>query len=836
MQILGFAKIIEINGDEVTIKSDHHHTVKISCSELGVLGIPSDDQKQLESYLKEEIEFPVVLEKNLNKGQDWRVSLELFEDGRDLAPIRMIRKNDPITITVSDTNTKKKIYGETEEGLNCRLDKAEIRRRLQDNKILPSDFNYADSLLTGELTEEELQSADVYDDQMFWRDYYPLHEIYPGDQLVGAVTLLEFHKNDKPILFLKLNPILDHVNEKPEQVLTFFSDEEFSQSSIEDDQIKDESLLFKKSNKNEKVLIVDDEVEVLRAVSEILKKTGYSVEACENLDQAKKYLINYIQQDNQEKLHAAIIDINLSDTSYCKEYHGFDLATEIQSVMPACGIILTSAELNHHNNKVEKCDDLKVVGYFPKPYSPNQLLQYVCDAPTREKVLASTYFPVNETSLDRISREINEQHQCTVETIKEDLKRILFRLNADSVFVFKMYITSRKVDLIEFEGKRFPQWQRYKKNLRYSPVRNICEDEQVFCHHDINESNSNLMQFYRNFLKLCDVDDQFTACAGCSINLPVQDSDVSYALVAFKFKKENDNYFGLRPEFDQVPEGIMGTPEHSRFVKLLLKEEASKISLILTREWLENIQSRQSSLLMLGMHAASKGHDMDNKLLGANLNIQLLIIGLKQGELDDLDLISKLKILYRQILRATELAQEAAKSVRALIEEESVSSVQQSIKRTVGGLMLNAKNENVSIYTDCGSDFYLKCIWGAFERTLFNIVLNGIQQVSHSFRSNGMLFIKSRLKKEKNAEYLIVNIYDSGPGIHSFMKNSIFLPGETTRKEGSGLGLSICKSEMRRIKGSIKIIKSLLLIGTHFEISIPVEIILDSDQKGNVNV
>jgi nitrogen fixation/metabolism regulation signal transduction histidine kinase len=84
-----------------------------------------------------------------------------------------------------------------------------------------------------------------------------------------------------------------------------------------------------------------------------------------------------------------------------------------------------------------------------------------------------------------------------------------------------------------------------------------------------------------------------------------------------------------------------------------------------------------------------------------------------------------------------------------------------------------------------------------------------VQQVLINLVKNAMEALKGReVKKIKISAFSQENktwirVYDNGPGIDPENADKIFIPFFTTRKKGSGIGLSLSKQIMRLHKGSI---------------------------------
>ncbi len=100
------------------------------------------------------------------------------------------------------------------------------------------------------------------------------------------------------------------------------------------------------------------------------------------------------------------------------------------------------------------------------------------------------------------------------------------------------------------------------------------------------------------------------------------------------------------------------------------------------------------------------------------------------------------------------------------------------------------------------------------EQVLINLVKNAVQALEEN----------DEMEREKSlvitasapaASGVTISIKDNGPGIEEEALKKIFIPFFTTKKSGSGIGLSLSKQIMRQHKGSISV-RSVLNEGTEF--------------------
>jgi len=110
--------------------------------------------------------------------------------------------------------------------------------------------------------------------------------------------------------------------------------------------------------------------------------------------------------------------------------------------------------------------------------------------------------------------------------------------------------------------------------------------------------------------------------------------------------------------------------------------------------------------------------------------------------------------------------------------------------------------EDLLLFADCSQ----------IEQVLINLTQNSIHAVEDETKKN--IFLRAFI--DDNGK-IIIEIEDSGKGIEEEALNNIFIPFFTTKKKGSGIGLSLSKQIMRRHKGNIQV-KSTLGKGSVFKL------------------
>jgi two-component system sensor kinase FixL len=102
-----------------------------------------------------------------------------------------------------------------------------------------------------------------------------------------------------------------------------------------------------------------------------------------------------------------------------------------------------------------------------------------------------------------------------------------------------------------------------------------------------------------------------------------------------------------------------------------------------------------------------------------------------------------------------------------------------------------AISKQVTIDLHCSAD--LPSVYGdrfQLQQVVLNLVRNAIDSIVTSGRSDGRIQITTR--RPDNSAHVEIGVLDNGSGIPGDLVDHLFKPLTTSKKEGLGLGLSIC--------------------------------------------
>jgi two-component system nitrogen regulation sensor histidine kinase NtrY len=84
------------------------------------------------------------------------------------------------------------------------------------------------------------------------------------------------------------------------------------------------------------------------------------------------------------------------------------------------------------------------------------------------------------------------------------------------------------------------------------------------------------------------------------------------------------------------------------------------------------------------------------------------------------------------------------------------------------------------------------------EQVLINLLLNAMEALSGCEKPS--IHLSSRMNERGR---VLIQVSDNGPGIAPEAREKVFIPFFTTKKEGSGIGLSFSRQVMRLHRGAI---------------------------------
>ena len=129
------------------------------------------------------------------------------------------------------------------------------------------------------------------------------------------------------------------------------------------------------------------------------------------------------------------------------------------------------------------------------------------------------------------------------------------------------------------------------------------------------------------------------------------------------------------------------------------------------------------------------------------------------------------------------------------------------------------KGRDVTVQMDFhAGDPYLRGSKAAIESIFTNLLNNSVA----AFESGGTRDRIIRVSTSISQDRWTLTVSDNGPGIQDIRKTDIWLPGRTTRKNGTGLGLTIVRDAVKDLGGEVDAIERGELGGAVITVELPI--------------
>jgi C4-dicarboxylate-specific signal transduction histidine kinase len=113
---------------------------------------------------------------------------------------------------------------------------------------------------------------------------------------------------------------------------------------------------------------------------------------------------------------------------------------------------------------------------------------------------------------------------------------------------------------------------------------------------------------------------------------------------------------------------------------------------------------------------------------------------------------------------------------------------------------------------------YLRASQAALESIVTNLLNNSLAAFERKSVAKRAIRIRTDLKDT----VLVLSVADNGPGIEGIAVADIWLPGETTRPNGTGLGLTIVRDTVRDLGGRVDALSHSDLGGAEILVELPI--------------
>ncbi len=221
--------------------------------------------------------------------------------------------------------------------------------------------------------------------------------------------------------------------------------------------------------------------------------------------------------------------------------------------------------------------------------------------------------------------------------------------------------------------------------------------------------------------------------------------------------------------------------------ELVTERKRSESQLRLQQEAL----SRLARLGSMGELAAAVAHELNQPLTAAGTYARLVNEALSSGKVDVATLIETSGKTAAQVERAAEVVRRLRALVRLDRNNRTPCSLQRIVNETLELCRPDLDRTHVTARANIPASLPLLMVdLLQIEQVLINLVRNAVEAIESSGQPGSVSIEAS----DRDAQFVEIRVADSGPGFPPRFSESAFVPLASSKAEGLGIGLSLCRT------------------------------------------
>ena len=280
---------------------------------------------------------------------------------------------------------------------------------------------------------------------------------------------------------------------------------------------------------------------------------------------------------------------------------------------------------------------------------------------------------------------------------------------------------------------------------------------------------------------------------------------------------------GLILGFHIFPQEISEMPKVQALMLVLALTGLFAGELVTERRRTEDqLRRHQESLARLGRLgsvgelAAAVAHELNQPLMAAGTYTRLVDDAIRTGSADARAVAETAAKAVAQVERAAAVVRRLRALVRLDRSNRIACRVDHIIRETIDLCRPDLERLSVSVYPAIAADLPLVMVdMLQIEQALLNLMRNSMEAIGDVGR--GTIAIEAVVT---GAEFVEIRLRDTGPGFPPDLAGSPFLPFSSTKKEGLGIGLPLCRSIIEAHGGRIWLDTNATGAAVHFTLPV----------------
>ena len=254
-------------------------------------------------------------------------------------------------------------------------------------------------------------------------------------------------------------------------------------------------------------------------------------------------------------------------------------------------------------------------------------------------------------------------------------------------------------------------------------------------------------------------------------------------------------WFEVRRQYIQWVDG------HLAQMQIATDISSRKQAQELARQQDEKLQFT-SRLMTMGEMASSLAHELNQPLAAINNYCSGTVALVKAGKTGSDNLLPVLEKTAQQAVRAGMIIKRIREFVKRSEPKRQRAQIDDIVADAVGLAEIETRKRRIRIVSDMRSRLpavYVDPV--LIEQVLINLIKNAAEAM-HDFRPNASDPV-IRVVVRIDDEMVRISVVDQGPGVDEAIVERLFEPFYSTKSDGMGMGLNICRSIIESHRGRL---------------------------------
>jgi PAS domain S-box-containing protein len=317
--------------------------------------------------------------------------------------------------------------------------------------------------------------------------------------------------------------------------------------------------------------------------------------------------------------------------------------------------------------------------------------------------------------------------------------------------------------------------------------------------------------------------------------LPTAEMDDAGADAREVFSDVQQKWFDARPRYLQWTDG--------RLAQMLIATDitARRRMEEQTAHQIERAQAT-SRLVTMGEMASSVAHELNQPLAAINNYCSGMLTRLRAGTLREEDLVSALEKTSKQAQRAGQIIHRIRQFVKRSEPQRQPTRAADIVDDTLELAGLELRRRNVAIQSYVAQRLpVLQVDPILIEQVLLNLLKNAAEAIDNAQMPPKRRTIELRVVPRHTPEMggvIEFSVTDAGPGLKEDISKRLYEAFFSTKTDGMGIGLSLCRSIIESHQGRIKaenLYNGESISGCRFSFMLPVGTVGESTKPSELH-